>query len=240
MTPEQMDDRAQREGRTFVSAGADGSRTYSRPHTDGVRISFLTQHPDGRAQYVKALPAGISQPPPSAPLTFLKVEHPSAPPSREQHSQLNTPRPLGPPMTTGEKAKSWFVVLFFYLPFSLAGLIGFSLGLRTTYTEWKTVSQGTYARFDAYPEKTVTHRGVTTNYGIIRLPSGKQTQVELDRIPPFATATPVTGWHMDDTFVRDKHLTRWMWNGGFFLILLSLSLLVFTTCLSSIRELIRG
>lgn len=245
MTPEEMDEHAQSEGRTFYSAGKDGSRIYSRPHIDGVRLSLLILHPDGRSEYAKAFPVSAPQPPPSASpfVLFHKIEPPSAAtaPSPAPYRHPSAPRRLVSPMNGWEKFKTWLSILFVGLPMGLGGLVGCIFGLHMAFTDWKTVTSGTFAAHWATPTKSVTRSGSTTTYGTIHLPGGHTVETEMDSTSRyFATSSTVRGWHLGANFVRDKNSGQWLWHGGCFIFLLFGTGIILIGSLTGIRDLVRG
>jgi hypothetical protein len=178
MSPAEMDERSRREGMTFGSSGNNGSRTYSRTDIDGCRIVCMILPPDGREQFFKADPPA----PASLAALFQPQPRASAPPGAQvQMPPLNAveraaaqrPITLAPRLPTWEKVKTWFAIIFFYLPLSLGGMVGSSYGVYLGYVDLKTVSFGTFSELPATPTSKYIRNGNAFYYGKVYLPNGK-------------------------------------------------------------------
>ena len=227
MTAEQMDERARREGMTFVSLGHNGTRTYSRPHVDGYRTTYLVLSPDGKEQFFKAEPISTMYP---ASLTGDNIlAHPvdRGQPRPTQNSSL-----VG--LSAWEKVKSWLTILFIYIPLSLASIAGGAYGLNITYHDWRTVSQGSYVELWVTPTKYVSRRSSRTYYGKILLPNGRTVEAEMDD----SDSRTVTGWHLNETFVRDKNAQSWIWQAIVYGTFFFFGLYILASCFIGLRDLV--
>jgi hypothetical protein len=231
MTPEQMDEHGRSHGMTFVSAGNNGSRTYRRPHMDGFRTTYLILEADGREFFFKAMP-----PSPESPADDDLSSDSSAGIDFREHPQASGTSAIPAPPAQRNRLLRWLATLLLWLPLSLIGLTGSSYGLHSAYTQWQTITHGTYIEARATSIKMVTRQGGSTLQGSIRLPNGNLAQTPVDSI-----ATPIVhGWHLGNNFIRDTHAQRWIVPGGGSALLLLASILLLVRTLSSIRSLVRG
>lgn len=240
-----MDERARREGMAFVSAENNGSRTYSRNDIDGCRIVYMILAPDGREQFFK------SDPPAPARLAALFQPQPraSSPPgARVQMPPLTAaevaaaqrPIILGPRLSTWEKVKTWFAIIFFYIPLSLGGMVGSSYGVYLGYVDLKTVSFGTFSELQAARTSKYIRNGNAFYYGKVYLPNGQVIESKLDRPDSDAASNSVLGWHLDTHFVQKKDEHEWIAYIGCFGLMLAGSLVILRKCMSGIWALVMG
>lgn len=237
-----MDERARREGMTFVSAGNNGSRTYSRPDIDGHRIIYMILTPDGRAQFFKADPPA----PASLAASFEPQHRASSPPGAQvqmppltaaEVAAAQRPINLGPRLSTWQKVKTWFTVIFFYIPLSLLGMVGSSYGVYLGYVELKTVSFGTFSEFQTTTTSRSIRNGNIIYNGKVHLPNGQIVESQLDDPTSYSVSNSILGWHLDSHFVRQKDEYHWIGFICCFGLMLVGSLAILKDSLSSIWSL---
>jgi hypothetical protein len=90
-----------------------------------------------------------------------------------ERAAAQRPITLAPRLPTWEKVKTWFAIIFFYLPLSLGGMVGSSYGVYLGYVDLKTVSFGTFSELPATPTSKYIRNGNAFYYGKVYLPNGK-------------------------------------------------------------------